>query len=208
LFNLGRIALAQGELADARTYFRDSLSTLREPGDLTRIAVVLEGLAGLAARGPQPNRAFRLVGAASALRDGIGAPRSPGDHADLERWLAPVGQARDEEARAGWRAEGRAMTLDQAIEYALEDALPPSPSAGSMAASALSPREREVALLVAQGRTNREIAEQLVISEGTARVHVSHILDRLGLRSRAQLAVWAVDNGLRAPSAESGAPSR
>jgi non-specific serine/threonine protein kinase len=160
---------------------------------------VLEGLAGLAARENQPARAVRLVGAAEAIREGIGAPRSPGDQADLERWLAPVRHAGDEEARAAWRAEGRAMTLDQAIEYGLADSVTP-PAASGGGAQALSPREREVARLVADGLTNREIAERLIISEGTARVHVSHILDRLGLRSRAQLAVWAAENGLHAPA--------
>jgi predicted ATPase/DNA-binding CsgD family transcriptional regulator len=200
LFNLGRVALAQDELADARTYFHQSLSTLREPGDLTRIAVVLEGLAGLAARGNHPERAFRLVSAASAIRETIGAPRSPGDQADLERWLAPVRHYYDEQGRGALQAQGRAMTLDQAIEYALDEAQPAPASASTGPAATLSPREREVALLVAEGCTNREIAEQLVISEGTARVHVSHILDRLGLRSRAQLAVWVVETGLHANS--------
>jgi predicted ATPase/DNA-binding CsgD family transcriptional regulator len=197
LFNLGRIALAEGELAEARAFLHRSLSTLREPGDLTRIAVVLEGLAGLAAREHQPDRAFRLVGAAGALRELIGAPRSPGDEADLERWLAPVRHSGDEQGRAASQAEGRALTLDQAIEYGLADAASAQPAAGPAATQALSRREREVARLVADGLTNREIAERLIISEGTARVHVSHILDRLGLRSRAQLAVWVAEGRLR-----------
>jgi DNA-binding NarL/FixJ family response regulator len=57
--------------------------------------------------------------------------------------------------------------------------------------AALSPREREVLALVAQGMTNRQIAEQLVISEHTARNHVASILDKLGLSSRAAAAALA-----------------
>jgi DNA-binding NarL/FixJ family response regulator len=61
---------------------------------------------------------------------------------------------------------------------------------------ALSPREREVAVLIAQGHTNRAIADRLVITEWTVDSHVRHILAKLTLRSRAQVAVWAVERGL------------
>jgi DNA-binding CsgD family transcriptional regulator len=60
----------------------------------------------------------------------------------------------------------------------------------------LTEREREVATLIAQGKTSREIAERLVVSERTAEVHVSNILGKLGFTSRAQIAAWAVEKGL------------
>jgi DNA-binding NarL/FixJ family response regulator len=60
----------------------------------------------------------------------------------------------------------------------------------------LSPREREVADLITQGLTDRQIAEQLVITEGTAGVHVGHILNKLGFHTRAEIASWAVEHGL------------
>src|SRR5262249_8084439 len=66
----------------------------------------------------------------------------------------------------------------------------------SPATSALSPREIEVAALVAQGLTNRQIAEALVITEGTAASHAKHILARLTLDSRVQIAAWAIEQGL------------
>ena len=62
--------------------------------------------------------------------------------------------------------------------------------------SGLTGREREVAVLVALGKSNREIAEELVVSERTAATHVSNILNKLTFSSRAQIAAWAVDNGL------------
>jgi non-specific serine/threonine protein kinase len=66
----------------------------------------------------------------------------------------------------------------------------------------LSPRQREVVGLIARGLTSREIADQLVISEKTADAHADQIRSRLGLRSRAEIAAWAVANGLGpAPSA-------
>jgi DNA-binding NarL/FixJ family response regulator len=69
--------------------------------------------------------------------------------------------------------------------------------AGTTAAGGLlSPRETEVAGLIAQGLSNREIAARLVITEKTAANHVEHIMAKLNLRSRAQIAVWAVRHGL------------
>jgi RNA polymerase sigma factor (sigma-70 family) len=70
------------------------------------------------------------------------------------------------------------------------------------ALDSISSREREVLALIAQGMTNRQIAEQLVISENTARNHVSRILDKLGLARRSEAAVFAAQHGL-APQSES-----
>jgi DNA-binding CsgD family transcriptional regulator len=75
-----------------------------------------------------------------------------------------------------------------------------TPSASLTITDALTRREREVAALLGAGMTNREIADALTISESTAEVHVKHILAKLGLRSRAQAAVWAAEHGTVAPS--------
>jgi non-specific serine/threonine protein kinase len=64
------------------------------------------------------------------------------------------------------------------------------------AAGPLSPREREVVALVAQGRTNREIAGELMIAERTADTHLTNILNKLGFATRAQIAAWAAQEGL------------
>lgn len=68
--------------------------------------------------------------------------------------------------------------------------------AAPISAAGLSSREIEVLRLIARGATNREIAEQLVISEGTVKNHMSNILGRLGLRDRTQAAIYARENGL------------
>jgi DNA-binding CsgD family transcriptional regulator len=60
----------------------------------------------------------------------------------------------------------------------------------------LTPREREVASLIARGFSNRKIAEELVIADSTCERHVANILNKLGMRSRSQIAVWAVHHGL------------
>jgi len=69
-------------------------------------------------------------------------------------------------------------------------------SSGDGTVSQLTARQREVAVLVARGLTNSQIASQLVVSKGTVANHVEHILNRLGLRSRTQIAVWAVHQEL------------
>jgi DNA-binding NarL/FixJ family response regulator len=68
-------------------------------------------------------------------------------------------------------------------------------------AAALTRRERDVASLIAAGRSNREIARELVISEGTVEVHVKHILNKPAFRSRSQVAVWVSQHGLDLPTA-------
>jgi DNA-binding NarL/FixJ family response regulator len=82
--------------------------------------------------------------------------------------------------------------LDPAAAKALTAAL----RAPRSAADNLTPRERDVVLLIADGRTNQQIATRLGVSERTARTHVSNILGKLGLASRTQAAMWAVQHGL------------
>jgi non-specific serine/threonine protein kinase len=89
------------------------------------------------------------------------------------------------------------MSLQQAAGYALslESTLPTAAGEFSQTetrvrSSSLTPREREVALLVAQGLTNRRISEELSISERTVATHVARSLKKLGLGSRSRLAAW------------------
>jgi two-component system nitrate/nitrite response regulator NarL len=60
----------------------------------------------------------------------------------------------------------------------------------------LSPREREILAHLAGGASNKEIARELAVAESTVKIHVQHILRKLGLTSRVQAAVWASENGL------------
>jgi len=92
-------------------------------------------------------------------------------------------------------ARGESL-LDPAVTGPLLDRLKELAAAEQSPEDPLSPREREVLGLIARGLTNRQIAEALVISEHTARNHVSSILDKLGLSRRAEAAVYAVRLGL------------
>lgn len=77
-----------------------------------------------------------------------------------------------------------------------ENRTAPGPAADTASTESLTPRERKVLALIATGATNREIAAELFVSEGTVKNHVSSLLSRLGLRDRTQAAVYARDHGL------------
>jgi non-specific serine/threonine protein kinase len=128
---------------------------------------------------------------------------SPLDRVERERQIASVRQALGDERFAEVWADGQSMSLEQAVEYALTAppfegrlSVPSARPTPAGLASPLSAREQEVAVLLARGLSNRQIAEELVISSRTASTHVAHILNKLGFSNRAQIAAWAVEHDL------------
>src|SRR6185437_17134209 len=109
--------------------------------------------------------------------------------------LAAARDAVPESAFAAAVAEGSAMSQAQAIACALgEPAQPKARSDAGPAAAHRGPltrREQDVAVLVARGLSNGEIAGELVISVRTVETHVQHITDKLGVGTRAQIAAWS-----------------
>jgi DNA-binding NarL/FixJ family response regulator len=111
-----------------------------------------------------------------------------GHHRDCER------QARQALAEAAFQAayhRGLELPAEDALAYALQQPPKRAQPAAVADGAPLTPREVQVARLIAGGRTNKEIAAQLVISQRTAENHVEHILTKLGFTSRAQIAAWA-----------------
>jgi DNA-binding CsgD family transcriptional regulator len=92
----------------------------------------------------------------------------------------------------------RQQFLSQTAHLLPQRRLPTPGRTGRQSSGGLTEREREVAVLIAQHLSNREIADLLVISERTVESHVSNIMFKLGLTSRKQIAAWTVENGLRA----------
>ena len=84
----------------------------------------------------------------------------------------------------------RPMGLDEAVSFALDEVPPPLDAAVPSAWEPLTPREAEVAQLVAQGATNREVAATLMLSDYTVKTHVRHIMEKLGFHSRVEIAGW------------------
>ncbi|MGH3150414.1 MAG: response regulator transcription factor, partial [Streptosporangiaceae bacterium] len=171
----------------------------------------LEAFAALAAARQQPEQAARLAGAACQLRESLGQPTGIGSR--IEVMLEVARDLLGASTAAALFAEGREMTADDAVGYALgSPAQAPGPGRpGSLAAAdpaehawadparlaaarssaPLTAREHEIVLLIARGLSNRQIADELVISPATAARHVANILAKLGFSSRTQVASWA-----------------
>jgi len=94
------------------------------------------------------------------------------------------------------QAELREQFLRQTRHLAPPAAPQPPRPAGQREHGGLTERERETVALIAEGKSNREIAAHLVVSDETVKTHVSHILSKLDLRSRTQIAAWAIQHGL------------
>jgi non-specific serine/threonine protein kinase len=204
LGTLGWLALCRGRMDEMRDYMAESLAMRVEIGDKGGIAWCLEKLAEAASQQAGTGqasleRAVRVFGAAAALRAPVGSVIDPADQPAYERRLAALREALGDAAfEAAW-AEGGALPLEQAVAEAL--AAQERPAAGAKEAyGGLSAREREVAVLIAQGRSNREIAEALVVGMRTAETYISRILNKLGVSSRVQIATWALEKGLAPPA--------
>lgn len=180
---------------------RESLHLQRELGNKQGIAECLAGFGGQASDRGDPREAARLLAAAARLLEIIGAPLAPTDRIQFERDVEAARSALGEPAwQEAWK-EGRALTMEEAIAEALREHGPAHsipavkrPPGSDPASIPLSAREREVAVLIARGLSNRKIAAALTITEKTAANHVDHILTKLDLHSRTQIAVWALQN--------------
>jgi len=213
LHGLGMIARRQGDLDRSREMLGEALRVAWEKGARLEIARCLESLAGLACAGNLPERATRLFSAVETLRQAMGIYLPRDIHDGCDRDLAAARAQLDEKRFAAAWAAGQALTVEQAVAYALEagDRAPgaeivPSvrPLTSLQAAKrqygGLTARERQVAALVAQGKSNSAIATELFTTVRTVEAHITHILDKLGFSSRTQVAVWAVVKGLARPS--------
>ncbi len=197
---MGIAAVGRGDAGLAARVYEDTLRLLRQLKDKIGIFYSLVGAAGVAVLRDRTARAARLFGAAEALRKAIGYPAQPLKQLtyDYEGFLATTRAGLGETAFEAAFSEGQAMSPERAIEYALS-ADEPAPSTASVpkeSPPALSRREREVALLIARGLSNRRIAGELAISERTVTTHVDHILSKLGATSRARVAAWVVEQRL------------
>lgn len=201
LHNLGYVALAQGDHARAEALLLESLAQQREKTDRSGMLECLAGLGALRAAQGQPRRAAILFGAVAALRAALSASMWPAEQLEYERHLTKVRSALGPAALQAALAEGRGLNLEQATAYALESidsdtAAASRPQTARTTSDGLTARELEVVTLIAQGKSNRAIAAALIVTERTVETHVRNIRSKLDMTSRAQLAVWAVEQGL------------
>ena len=191
LWGAGVASFLQGDLDKAERAEKDALRLVRDVDERSGTALCLETLAWISAAKEDLTRAATLQGASLSVWESIPgrlpAPlQEPARHCETRTrsGLGPVGQEQAFEA-------GRHLDRRDAVALALEESVPgPTSPISEREPSVLSQRENEVAALIAQGLTDRQIATRLVISQRTAESHVQHILTKLSYRSRAQIAAW------------------
>lgn len=198
-------ALDQGDVDTARIRYQASLVRWRGLSERLHMSGCFAGLARVAIAGGQANAAARLFGVVDTLDAAMGYAPPRGLRAAMAAARDASRTVMGEVAFGAAWDEGRSLTLEEAVAEALavdgplvdvnsalesnghevlDDSLP-------FAGQWLTPREREVLRLVAAGQSNQGIADVLFLSVGTVKVHVTHILAKLELKSRAAAANYA-----------------
>ena len=201
LGDLGVAMLVRGDPERTTELMKEGLAISQELGDKYHYHGHLVHLAHAAGVAGEALREARLLGAAQGFRESADIPLL--DLEVREDRHYPSVTARSQVGEEAWERaweEGRAMTLQEAVSYALEEeesdplttSAPGEPSAGQTLV-VLSRREEEVAAMVAQGMSNRQIAQELFLSARTIEKHISKILRKLGLASRTEIAAWATE---------------
>jgi predicted ATPase/DNA-binding CsgD family transcriptional regulator len=197
LMALGLDAWRRGDPVHAVELHRSALEIKLGLDDQLGTALGLEALAwGVGALG-QHKRAAQLLGTAEVSWDSTGAsiatlvPELIGDH---HKSVAAARAALGEQGYAAALQRGRQMPLSQVLDDAEHTRRSTrSGQADADGAGSLTSREKEIAGLLAQGLSNKAIAQSLVIAQRTAETHVANVLVKLGLTSRSQVAAWVAE---------------
>jgi len=206
LYNLGEAELGSGELRLARAHLSEAISLSRQLGDRRRLAYALSAVARLAAADGDADRAARFEAVAKTAVTAIGArsQRRPSAQGALPAHVAE--RARElQAASTKVQAPTLEQTADECLTWLSQPQILPKAKAQPVAsisvataqpgADGLTRRERDVIGLLVRGLTNRQIASELVVTEGTAENYVQRVLSKLGFNNRTQVATWAVGRG-------------
>jgi predicted ATPase/DNA-binding CsgD family transcriptional regulator len=199
LANLAHLDHLRGDDERAERLFRESLPLAHELSAAWCIDACLRGLAMIASASGATVRSVTLFAAAEALHEATGTTMPEPARLVYARRLEAVRDCLDAAVFDQVWSVGTSFTTAEAIDLALApDRLVDNaePVKRPPCDSPLSPRELEVAALIGRGLTNRQIADDLIISERTVHAHVGSILRKLDLSSRALVAVWSAERGL------------
>jgi non-specific serine/threonine protein kinase len=195
--------LGLGDVDAAARNWRDALATFSELNDPFGTIWCMGGLALVASRRGEHENALRLAAVADRMSRQWSLSAWPLRIAQLEEAMkAARRQLGQKKAEVAWN-EGAALPDARALEFGLgEGDVETAPAEYGP----LSRREREVVAMVAAGMTNKEIASRLFIAERTAEGHVERIRNKLGVRSRTEVATWAVGHGITAAELDNRKP--
>jgi DNA-binding CsgD family transcriptional regulator len=186
-----------GQIADAGAHLRESIALAAQSGDRLRLIDNLDDCGHVCAAAGRWAEAVTLWTAYATHNAAIGVPDLPQEARLRQESLRQAAQVLGPGRTRAAQERGVAMTLDTAAEFAImltgQDSPAPPMSPGM---AQLSVRERELVTLVAQGRTDAQIAGQLYISVSTVRSHLDRIRDKSGFRRRADLTRMALQEGL------------
>jgi DNA-binding CsgD family transcriptional regulator/tetratricopeptide (TPR) repeat protein len=212
LDNLGWAALLRGDHEWARTFFVESLVVSKELRDRMVARDSLEGMACISAAEGKALRAGRLFGATQGLQETLREAVAYRLTPEEEAWREPYRAAnRSLLGKTVWEealARGRAMGLEEAIEYALSTDEPSATTSSSTTShsspssapehppAGLTSREVEVLGLVATGMTNAQVAKELFLSPRTVHRHLNSIYHKIGVNSRAAATRFAIEHHL------------
>jgi DNA-binding CsgD family transcriptional regulator len=181
-----RVAIAAGEPEQAERDAQDGLARAADVEALLLIPEILECLGTLASEADSHREAARLLGAATAIRQRMGAVRFKIYDADYHASVTALRDAlSDSDFDSAW-AEGAGLSTEDAIAYARRGrGQRKRPTSGW---ASLTPTELDVVRLVSEGLGNKDIAIRLFVSPRTVQTHLTHVYTKLGLTSRVQLA--------------------
>lgn len=187
----GFLRLLQHDLEQAEADLCEALQLERFTQDNLGLAFILDAFAWTAAASGDSERAAVLLGASDQVWQTVGVPLFGAKHllARREHFEDVARQAMGNSGFDTAFTRGGKLTVEDMVTFALRERRTSSVEPRH-ADSLLTPREREVASLVAQGMSSKDVAANLVISRRTVDVHVEHIFAKLGFNSRAQIATW------------------
>ena len=189
LMNRGYAALRSGALRDAGEWLTEGLRIAHQIDDRVAQCYLVGALGCCAAAGREPRLAAELLGAVENLRAEIGASVHPSMAPSLTDATRSATAALGAATFTAAYDAGRQLSRDAAVRLALRE----TPTAAPVAEAdpgLLSNRETDVARLVTEGLSNKEIGARLFISERTVESHVRNILTKLGFTARTQIAGW------------------
>jgi predicted ATPase/DNA-binding CsgD family transcriptional regulator len=216
LARLSVVALRQGDSQYAEALLREGLSRAQVSGNRRWSRWYLVGLAEIARLDGMITRAAKLIGASEGASSAVGARYEPGMRAEIEQTITNVRAELGEETFEALSAEGRAMSPEETVTYALESPARVAPDAAANPDEVsggtgvtgegqqphpndLTEREMEVLRLIAAGKSNQEIAQGLVLSLRTVERHISNIYQKIGATgriARATATAYALRHGL------------